>query len=207
MKVWAFVSVLVLCCVVFSPLSFLFFIIYPTIWFACFKTDLTTAISHKRFFYSQRKFCSISSHKVNVLHGYLAIAFYFQLSIQILQLSSLVCHKDWKKVTKRLSVSENHFAFTPVSLGTGVPLRQLTTQQKEVLRKSKNNDTNSVQVCVYTLGPVYQGPALKLTRLLPLKKIYWTPIHPSSLFLTLLCPFFSSYTLLFSLVRLLWEVS
>lgn len=60
-------------------------------------------ISHKGFFYSQRKFCSISSHKVNILHGNLAVAFYFQLSIQILRLSSwfLVCHKDWKKVTEK----------------------------------------------------------------------------------------------------------
>lgn len=45
-----------------------------------------------------------------------------------------------------------------MSLDTPVPLRQLTTQQKEILRESKNYDTNVYKFVFYTLGPVYQDP-------------------------------------------------
>lgn len=81
--------------------------------------------------------------------------------------------------------------------------------RKKCWERGENNDTNSVQVCVQALGPVYQIlRVLQLTSLWPLKRKYWTPIHPSRLFLTLLCPFIpSSYLLFSSLVLFLWEVS
>lgn len=35
---------------------------------------------------------------------------------------------------------------------------QLTTQQKEKLRESKNDDTSVYKFVFYTLGPVYEDP-------------------------------------------------
>lgn len=109
---------------------------------------------------------------------------------------ALVCHKDCRKVSKQASVRENHLSFTSVSPGRRIPGRQLTTQQKGELRKSKNNDTNSVQVCVYTLGPVYQDPvcAEASQPLAPQKK---NIEHPYTL-LAFSLPFFA----LFSVYRL-----
>lgn len=68
--------------------------------------------------------------------------------------------------------------------------------------------TSSVQVCVYTLGPVYQDPACAVANqaLAPQKKVlnthtpFWPFPYPS-------LPFFSFRPLLFSLVHFLWEVS
>lgn len=75
--------------------------------------------------------------------------------------------------------------FTYGSLDTELSLHQLTTQEKEVLRKrEKNNDTNRVQVCVCTLGPVYQDPGCTEAnrRLAPQRKILntHTPFLPFS---------------------------
>lgn len=119
----------------------------------------TTDISRKGFFIPRESFAHSLLIKLifcmEVWRLPLHPANQFNPTVKFLP---LVCHKYWKRKLKGPELKKNHFAFTSVSLGTRIPLRQLTTQQKEVLRKSKNNDTNSVQVCVYTLGPMYQDP-------------------------------------------------
>lgn len=153
MKVWAFVSVLVL--------WFLFYTVYPpAIWFASSKMDLSVQPLATRAFHCQIKFCSFSSQKVYILHGNVkkcTSSHHFNPAIRFL---ALTCGKDWKKVTERPSVSENHLTFTSVSLGARIPLHQLTTQEKEVLRKSKNNDKQCTSLCLH-LGTCVSRPCLR----------------------------------------------
>lgn len=86
---------------------------------------------------------------------------------------------------------------------------QLATQETKIRKIAKENPWRKQckslcftpgDLCIKTLF------VLRLTQLWPLKRKYWTPIHPSSLFLCLPCTF-SFYLLFFSLVLLLLEVS
>lgn len=156
---------------------------------------MTSDLSLKKYFICMESF----------LHFLPIECFFFFVSMVV-----VVCYRFWALVrqTRRwLCVRDLHlYIWIQESCFTNLRKRNEKNRPPQKKKPTWHKQCTSLcftpgDLCIKTLF------VLKLTQLWPLKRKYWTPIHPPSLFLCLPCPFFLSICSFSLCFFFLWEGS